>query len=152
MHPIRLKSDVSIEAPNFWGFRGNVVFSPLIEKSNWWFWKTDWGSVRIEPEIIDRKTRRLRLSYENQKMEIFEHIGVLRWFGLCGVSIKSTPWPPYCGNSSAFWQALKPFCRVDASEEIKWYTLRKPVRWVYPMPRSNQRAFTEISRSTKKKS
>lgn len=40
MYPVRLNSSVNIEGPNFWGFKGNVVFSLLIEKSNWWFWET----------------------------------------------------------------------------------------------------------------
>ncbi|MBU2634870.1 hypothetical protein KJ841_00140 [Patescibacteria group bacterium] len=150
MHPIRLKSEVTIEDPNFWGFKGKLIFSPLGSDYGWIWRDNRKFFISINPSIVDKKARRTRLYFEGKKLQIYEHIGVLRWFGLCGLSIRSTSWPPYYGRSFEFWQAIKPFCEQDMSKHINWYTIRKPVRWNYPKLRNNQTAFTEIRPNTKK--
>lgn len=150
MHPIRLKSKVTIEGPNLWGFKSKFIFCPLPPDYGW-MWRSNRSFlVSINPGIVDTKARRTRLYFEGKKLQIFEHIGTLRWFRLCGVSITSSSWPPYYGRSLEFWQAIKPFCEEDTSKEINWYTLRKSVRWTYPKLRNNQTAFTEIRPNTKK--
>lgn len=150
MHPIQLKSEVIIEGPNFLGLKGKITFSPLKPEYGW-VWQDDRSFfISINPAIVDDKTRRTRLFFQGKKIEIFEHIGVLRWFGLCGLSIKSSSWPPYYGRALEFWEAIKPVCEEDTSKEINWYTVKEPVRWTYPKPRNNRIAFTEIRPNAKK--
>lgn len=152
MHPIRLKSEktITIQGPNLWGFKSRLMFSPLPPDYGWMWRNNRLFFISINPSIVDNKARRTRLYFEGKKLQIFEHIGVLRWFGLCGVSVTSSSWPPYYGRSFEFWQAIKHLCEEDTSKEINWYTLRKPVRWTYPKLRNNQTAFTEIRPNTKK--
>ena len=151
MHPIRLKSKVTIEGSNLLGLKGKLTFYPSDLRDGWgWMWWKKSLPLSIDPSIVDTKARRTRLYFEGRKLQVYEHIGVLRWFGLCEVSIESTQWPPYHGRSIELWQAIKPFCEEDRSRDINWYTIRKPVKWIYPKLRNNQTAFTEISPNTKK--
>ncbi len=149
MHPIRLTKKVIIKGPDFRGLRRELTFYPLESKNGWMWWSRSF-LISINSAIVDTKVRRVRLCFEGKKLQIFEHLGVLRWFGLCGLSIQSSPWPPYYGRSSEFWQAIKPFCEENKSEDIKWYTIREPVKWTYLKLRNNQAAFTEIYPNTRK--
>lgn len=143
MYPLQLQSEVRIRAPNFWGLNGELIFRPT-QATGWW-WSTGNDFVPIIPAIIDNKVRRLRLLSGNKKLEVYEHIGVLRWFGLCQVAIKSSSsWPPHFGSGLALWRAIEPFCSVANQEEIPWYTVKEPIRWEYPELRHGLRAFTEI--------
>ena len=146
MHPIVLKNRVDITGPNFWGLKGKLTFFPTLVSG--WRWNINPAYPIIEPSIVANKQRRLRLSYYGKKLEIYEHLGVLRWFGLCNLFIESSPWFPYYGRSIEIWQAIKPFCEENTSKEIKWYTIEKPVRWEYPELRGGQKAFTEIQPNT----
>lgn len=156
MHPIRLKQKVTVRGPNLWHCdlwrsEGQVIFTPSIDKG--WWWKIEGApAVLIDPAVVDvgSKLRRARLVFGNRKMEVFEHISVLRWLGLCDLLLESTPWPPHFGRPFDFWQAVKPHCQEDSSREIKWYTVRKTVKWVYPESR-RVRGFTEIRPSTDKR-
>jgi len=150
MHPIRLKSKVTIEGPNLWGLNAKLTFYPSGSKSEWIWWVRNSFNISMSPAIVDKRARRIRLYFEGKKLQIFEHIGALRFFGLCGVYIESTPWPPYHGRSLELWQAIKDHCEEDTSKEINWYTITEPVRWTYSKLRNNQRAFTEIRPNTKK--
>lgn len=149
MYPIRLKSRVDINGPDFWGFESKISFCPTLRHG--WRWGLDVIYPVIGPEIIDSATRRLRLSFRDKKLEIYEHIGILRWFGLCQVLINSSSWYPYYGRSLEIWQKIKPFCEEDAFKKINWYTIKEPVRWEYPGLRNGQKAFTEIFPSNKPK-
>lgn len=150
MHPIRLTKKVIIEGPDFRGLKGKLTFYPL-ESKNGWMWRSKKSFlVSINSAIVDIKTRRTRLYFQGRKLQIYEHIGPLRWFGLCGVSIESTPWPPYYGRVFELWEAIKPYCKEDTSKDINWYTVREPVKWIYPNPRNGQIAFTEIRPNTGK--
>ena len=150
MHPIRLKTSVTIQGPNLWGLNGKITFHPSGSRDGWIWWVRNSFNTSISPAIIDKKARRTRLYCQGKKLQIFEHIGALRFFGLCRVYIESTTWPPYHGRSIELWQAIRKHCKEDTSEEINWYALRKPVRWTYPKPRNSKIAFTEIRPSTKK--
>lgn len=150
MNAIRLTQKVTIESPDFRGLKGKLTFYPLDSKNGWMWRSKESFLISINPAIVDNKVRRTRLYFQGRKLQIYEHIGVLRWFGLCGVSIESTLWPPYYGRAFEFWQAIKPLCEVDTSKDINWYTVREPVKWTYPKPRNNQTAFTEIRPNAKK--
>ena len=150
MNPIRLNSEVTIRGPDFWGKQSFITFYPT-DKEKGWRWKTKNGVVLISPSIVQRKMRRFKIYSGSEKIEVFEHIGLLRYFGLCNLMIESSPWPPYYGSGFKFWEAIKPFCSIDNSSEIPWYTIKTPVRWAYPKSRNGYRAFTEIQPNKNKR-
>ncbi len=140
MQQIRLKEKVDITGPDFWGRKAKLSFLPTLVHG--WHWKTGVELI-IDPEIATSRLWRTALSYYDRRLNIYEHIGVLRWFGLCNLFIESTPWFPYFGRPLELWRAVNPHCQND-SEEIKWYTIKKSVCWKYPKCRNGQEAFTKI--------
>lgn len=143
MHPLRLIFPVTIRAPDFWGFLSEITFTP-VPHPGWWWEIGPRTSALIEPSIVDKKFRRTRLSWNGKKLEAYEHIGVLRWFGLSSVLIRSNAWPPHFGSGLAIWQKLKPFCQEDDSRQLPWYTVKEQVCWTYPTLRGGEVGFTEI--------
>jgi hypothetical protein len=144
MNQIELQSAVSVKGFDLFGRKAEISFRPT--HLSGWQWQMDKGySIEISPEIINLKSRRTQLFFdEDNKLEVYEHIGLLRWFGLCNVLIESTSWPPYHGRLLELWQAIKPHCQIDKSKEISWYTVKEKAKWVYPESRNGLVAFTEI--------
>jgi len=148
MHPLKLTEPVTIRAPNLWGFPSEIKFSPT-PHPGWWWQVNPITTAKISPELIDKQTLRTRLVFGKRKLEIFEHIGILKWFGLDGVVVESKPWPPHFGCALRLWEELRPFCKEDASRDVAWYGVTKRVCWLYPKLRSGQVGFTEILPSEK---
>jgi hypothetical protein len=98
----------------------------------------------ITPSLVDRKFRRIRLICPGRKLEVFEHIGILRWVGLNAIVLSSDPWPPHFGNGLPLWEALRTHCQKDLSKTISWQTVVDPVKWVYPNLRGGKKGFTQI--------
>lgn len=152
MNQIQLNSEVYVNGPDLFGRKAQISFHPLNPSFTGWWWRENQHapSLLVNPGIINLKSRRTQLFSGNNKLEVYEHIGALRWFGLCDVLIESTPWPPYHGRFLELWQAIKPYCQEVDSREISWYTLEKKVKWVYPEPRNGLTAFTEICPNDRK--
>ena len=68
-------------------------------------------------------------------LNIWEHIGVLRWTGLDGVFVSGTRWPPYFGRALEIWEKLAPYCTLT-DEPMEWIRPRWKNRWVYANGRS----------------
>ncbi len=153
MYPFKLKSEVIIKGSNFFGRKAEITFFPMEKDLRWWWEYYKHAFIPIGPEIVDCRNRRLRLFFENKTLEIYEHIGLLRWFGLLGVMISGSGWPPYYGRSIEFWHAIKPFCIGDESQEITWYKLETsgPIYWIYPNTRAGHRSFTAIFPTSEKR-
>ncbi len=145
MNLVRLTEKVTLEAPDFWGRKARIIFHPSKLKGWWWKYNRNKDNfVKIGPKIVNSKSERVRLKYKKSKLEIFEHIGILRWFGLCDLVIESTPWPPYFGRAFEYWETIRPYCQIDQSREVDWYDLIRPVEYVLPEQRANRDAFTKI--------
>lgn len=148
MNPIRLKpnANVCVKGKDFWGREAKIVFSSYPKEINNWYWRFDGGrgnvSLPITPDIVSCCKRRTRLFNfcPRRNLEIWEHLGVLRWFGLCGLIISSSPWPPYFGRPLEFWLAIKQECQEDNSGEIRWHTLKQTVGGRY----NDENRFTII--------
>lgn len=153
MHPIVLKKEVSVNGRDLFGRKAKITFYPIQGKERGWWWLMDKETFSLEmlPNIVHLGKRRTKLVAGVRKLEVFEHIGSLRWFGLCDLVIESTSWPPFHGRPLELWEAIKNSCEKDTSRDIPWYTLKEPVRWTYPKCRAGLTAFTEISPSTEKR-
>lgn len=81
------------------------------------------GKSAFTPDLLRYKPRRVCLEYHGQKLEVFEHIGVLRWFGLDGVAIESTPWPPYHGRPYELWEKVLEAVEEISGEHWKWFSI-----------------------------
>lgn len=147
MRPLILQYPITIQAPNFWGRSSEIRFSPG-PAAGWW-WDVDGCIVPITPECASSKHLRLRLSFHKKRFELYEHIGVLRFFGLTNVLVAlSKPWPPHFGSGLPMWQKVKKYCQTDESQTLPWYTVAEALRWEYPEKRGGCVGFTEIQPAT----
>jgi len=65
------------------------------------------------------------------RLNIWEHIGVLKLLGLNGVVVEGSAWPPYHGRPFEIWEALKPHV-VETNSDIHWLRPEKRFEWHYP--------------------
>ncbi len=131
MNKLYLTEAVTVEGKDVWGRRGWIRFSP--SRMSGWHWKTSSGeTVAIDKEIVayNKWLRFISLSYGGHSIHIWEHIGVLRFFGLDGILVESSPWPPYHGRAFELWRALYPHAR-RSEEMIPWCTPEYDAEWHY---------------------
>lgn len=143
MEILRLTEPVIIRAPNFWGFPAEIEFSPS-PHPGWWWQVDSINQVLMDHFYADCSKLRTRLIFRKSKLEVYEHIGILKWFGLDNVVVRSTTWPPHFGSALAMWQRLKPYCQKDSRRVVSWQTVKERVCWLYPKPRGSNVGFTEI--------
>lgn len=143
-----LTQPVTIAGPDYWGRKAEITFYPSASPGWWWDFIPH-QSVKITPSIIEKRKIRTRLAFHEKNLEIFEHFGIIRWFGLHDVRIKSDKWPPHFGCAHLLWEKLKPFCKENPSSPVKWHTVDRLVRWNYPELRGGEMGFTEILPSDK---
>lgn len=136
----KLANPVIISNPDLFGRNAKISFFPVNQKG--WHWQCDPNEppVSISADLLSFKRRRLVLAHEKYELNIFEHIGVLRWAGLDGIKICSTKWPPYDGRSWESYQLLhRAFKETD--EPVKWCTLDHTVMCSFPGVESR---FTKV--------
>lgn len=101
-----------------------ITFSPFPELG--WWWKTPSGSIgpiKLETTSPVVRCNCLTLRRRLDLLAIYEHIGALKWTGLTGVLVESTPLPPYDGRVIEQWEALQ--FKTEATEDpIHWVTGR----------------------------
>ncbi len=138
---LRLQKEVTINGPDFWGRKAWIKFLP--SETPGWFWKIDKKTepLPITLDIVSYHKNRLALSAHGKQLHIYEHIGILRFLGVDGVVIESTPWPPYHGRALELWVALKGQCK-ESGEKIPWCTIKQPAGWQYP--NIKQKRFTYV--------
>jgi hypothetical protein len=120
MDLLRLTRPVAVSGRDMLGRKAQIRFLPLDMYG--WHWKCGNQVVPITSDIASSNSRRITLQYKGHLLEIYEHIGVLRWTGLDGVAIESARMPPYFGRARELWQALEPFCK-KTGEKIPWIQL-----------------------------
>ena len=145
MHALHLRRSVTITGTDYFNRPASISFHPY-DKAGW-FWKTkDSGIQPITPDLLQYRKRRLSLIYGKDELTVFEHIGALRFTGLDGILIESSPWPPYHGRTLELWEALNPHCK-DGGKALRWYTPIHPVRCDCA---GNPKRFTKIVPSQNK--
>jgi hypothetical protein len=146
-----LKSQVVYKGPDFFGRKSELKFTPRYMKDpSCWLWRapSDSGNVHeIEPGLVRCERRRIELVNGLGSLNVYEHIGVLRFFGLIGgLEIGGIGWPPYDGRASGLWNVLRPAC-ITEKITLPLYSVSKTVRYEYSTFRGGRRAFTEIGPS-----
>lgn len=121
---LHLSKPISVEGRDYWGRPAKLTFYPNNQPGWFWLYDKHEPSIQITAELLHSKLRRIALIYEKCKLECFEHIGVLRWLGLDGITIESSSWPPYHGRSIELWHALKPAFQ-PTGEYLSWFEPKK---------------------------
>lgn len=106
MKKLVLKNEVLVTGHDFWGRKTSVLLRPT--KESGWYWQTDKDIVPVTPEVLSFKKRRLVLAHGRDELNVFEHLGPLRFFGLDHLLIvPESRWLPYDGSSDIFWSKCK---------------------------------------------
>lgn len=128
MNPLRLAETVQIDGKDIFGCKAWIKFSPT--NTPGWFWRPHSQElpIPITADLVSHKSRRLVLRDKAFFFHIYEHVGCLRWTGLDGVILESTPYPPFHGCAADIWEGLEPHCKQDTSREIAWFTVTHPIK------------------------
>ena len=143
-----LKKPIRIKGSNFFGFRSELYLRPHSFADKKWRWRTARKDcIPITPLIAKFSTRRILLVHGSDSLQIFEHIGAVRFTGLIGVEAEVFGFPrclpPYDGCALEIWKAVKPY-RISHGTVLPRYTVSKSVQWTYPEKRGGQQAYTRI--------
>lgn len=142
MRVLRLVDNVAYHGKNFFGRESHLILKP--RPGLLWTWGVrSMDQVQISPEILKANKRRVQLVYGEKILNVFEHIGVLRHVGLVGVEIHGVGWPPYDGSARGLWNLVDP-CIKETAEQLRLYTVKKPVRFQSSILRRGRTVFTEI--------
>lgn len=131
MKKLNLQNEVTVRGRDFWGRSAHITFTPAGQPG--WFWRTHEKAdpVAITPQLASLGKNNIVLRHKRYRLHFYEHIGVLRFLGIDGVIIESTPWPPYHGRSIELWEAVKEQCTADA-DEIRWHEIKRWCGFKYP--------------------
>lgn len=121
MDLLELIQPVVVSGRDIFGRKSQITFAPYDFPG--WHWKCGNEVVPINSSIALCNSRRITLVYKEFRLEIYEHIGALRWTGLDGIIIESPKFPPYHGRTKELWDALKPFCQKTGNQGV----------WVKPL-------------------
>lgn len=87
---------VTISGRDFLGRDSSITFTPH-DKPGWW-WNTKYhGFIPIDHRIARYKKGRIQLVMPGECINVWEHIGALRYIGIDNVSVSMDhgSWPPY---------------------------------------------------------
>jgi hypothetical protein len=121
---LRLSRQVSIKGFDFFGRKAKITFFPCYNPG--WHWMCGNKLVPINSKLVICDRKRIALRYGKHRLQIYEHIGALRFTGLDFIAVQSSEWSPYFGRVLELWEALKPFC-IDTEEKIPWVRLKNKV-------------------------
>ncbi len=104
---------VSCSGLDYWGHPSTITFTPMAERG--WWWQTADEVLPIDHRLLQHRFKRLLLQNEDgEQLNVYEHIGVLRWLGLDNVTIHCpSGWPPYHGRPYELWELIESKTRID---------------------------------------
>ena len=129
----RLIQPVEISGKNYFGLPSKIIIRPRNKPG--WYWDVDGKEVPITPNMLQYRKRRVVIVSPDSKtcINVFEHIGVLRAFGIDGITIKTNSWPPYDGCARTLLSEIKPFL-FTGSQKVEWKTVPHEFVGKYPNP------------------
>jgi hypothetical protein len=133
MKLFKLGQSVALTGRDHLGRKSELLFTPTYPHKNGFFWRHTAGApaVPISAEFAAARSRRISLEHGEQALNIYEHIGALRWAGLDGIEIScSSDWPPYFGRTLELYKALSDYI-VQMPDEMRWCTVDSQVRIRY---------------------
>ncbi|MFA6383535.1 MAG: hypothetical protein WCX17_03870 [Parcubacteria group bacterium] len=125
MKRLRLSKPVTVSGEDFFGRKAKITFYPCYNPG--WHWMCGNELIPIASDLVVGDRRRITLGYKKHRLEIYEHIGAIRFTGLDYIAIQSSTWPPYFGRIAEYWEALKPHC-VEGDGNIPWIIPRGQIR------------------------
>lgn len=134
MHRLMLERPVIIKGSDFFGREAILDINPS-KVAGWMLQYTKCGySVPIDHKIAEYRKRRITLSYDEIKVHVYEHLGVLRYMGIDGMVIRpATAWLPYHGRPWEMWQVIKDAC-LEVNRKVSWCAVNKEIRYNHPAP------------------
>jgi hypothetical protein len=125
----RLAGPVAYSHPDFWGRKSSIRLEPSVPAcSGHWTWSPDGGPpTAIDPNIVVTNMRRMQLHARGQQIEVYEHIGVLRFAQIFGVNIVGKGWPPYHGRAFELHKLVEPRLVEINSADIPLYGVSESV-------------------------
>lgn len=144
MRILQLQRPALLEAPGYRPFVDKHSRIEIVPGKNGsgWQWDTGQHVLPVSPLLLDRRARRARLKHGDATLEIFEHIGPLRWLGLEDIVIRSTPWPPYHGRPLELWESVERAGLKNTEGKFQWVTPTEKI--VSYWDDGNPKRFTEI--------
>lgn len=101
---------------DFFGRKSSIRFRPSTERG-WWFETKRKNILPLDLRIATSKTGRIQLYAEQTELNVYEHIGAGRFWGIDNIIIvPETPWTPYL-TAQQYIERLLPFCK-EVSESI----------------------------------
>lgn len=121
MQRLALTKSVTMSGPNFFGFPGSITFEPSNQSG--WYWKTSDATIPISLATANpiASCNCVTLQHGRNRLSIYEHIGALRWMGLDGIVVQSTPLPPYDSRVIDQWHTLCSSAQL-VSDHLPWVT------------------------------
>ncbi len=112
MYRLLLTEKVELVGPDYFGRPSTLTITPC--RDTGMYWDTGHSVVEITTDVLRRKTRRLLIEHDGERLNIVEHILVLRALGIDKFIIAcESGWPPYDGSAEALWEAVSPFTKRD---------------------------------------
>jgi hypothetical protein len=123
MEILHLRKTVTITGQDIFGRAAFIKFYPSSNPG--WYWKCGETLVPINKKLLAlSRNHYLFLRHLKYRLYIVEHILVLRWTGLDGIIIESSPWPPYYGRVQEMWDELREYL-ITTDKNILWINPEK---------------------------
>src|SRR5687767_13679329 len=96
---LALTEPIVYSHPDFWGRKSTLTLKP--SKHIEWMWSPTGSStpIVINTKCVSTERHRIQLISHGKRLEVFEHIGVLRYGGLMGITLQGSGWTPYHGRA-----------------------------------------------------
>ncbi len=149
MRRLVLTKKVEVVGPDYFGRDSTLTIMPSPIPGM--FWDTGHSIIEITADILRRRTRRLTLEHHGKRLNIAEHILVLRTLGINNFIVAcESEWPPYDGSAQALWAAVYPFAREWVPFEytctpkrmVRAEVSKNPHRWIEIRPSDEPLAIT----------
>ena len=133
-----LRERVKVSGIDPFGRKTRIIFLPPADATVNGYRYTSWLWQRmvndrvcvstIESSLAKGRPRRIALMQNNSVLEVIEHITPLRWFGILGLTIDGSGWPPYFGRTWEFYAALHESLET-LQHKVEWCTSSKQIKF-----------------------
>ncbi len=133
MKLFRLEKAVKVTGRDYFGRKAEITFTPTNPHQPGFFWDCNPGekAIPISENLASTRSRQITLMHESRLLNVYEHIGVLRYAGIDGVKIASSQWPPFHGRPLELYDAIMEKT-IPIQQSQQWITLTKRVQINYP--------------------
>ncbi len=98
----KLIKEITVTGKNFLRQESSITFLPA-GRPGWWLRTKDKGDVPIDHRIARHREGRIQLHCGGTTLNVWEHIGALRFMGIDGVVVVvNNKWPPFLGGMRGY--------------------------------------------------